>query len=61
MDMYINYLMNRPVTLDEMISSLMDEWLTRAIISGNNIRCFRCTTDNDKMECQFHNTCYFIR
>lgn len=35
MDMYINYLMNRPVTLDEMISSLMDEWLTRAIISGD--------------------------
>ena len=52
MDMYINYLMNRPVSLDEMISSLMDEWLTRAIITGKvEHTILPVKSDSDELLC----------
>ena len=36
--MHIYYLINWPVTLDKIIGSLMDEWLTRVI--GNTMFLF---------------------
>ncbi|KAL4216756.1 hypothetical protein ACF0H5_024479 [Mactra antiquata] len=32
---YVNYVMNKPLTLDEMINSIMDKWLTNAIVNGD--------------------------
>lgn len=31
---YVNYVLNKPVTLDEMINTIMDRWLTNAIVNG---------------------------
>ena len=33
-DNYINYVLNKPVTLDDMINNLLDEWLAKAIVTG---------------------------
>ncbi|WAR11243.1 hypothetical protein MAR_036319, partial [Mya arenaria] len=57
---YINFLMNKPVTLDEMINSLMNQWLTRAIETEdpeaeeilNNIVDFVSQDDNPNDEAQ---------
>ncbi|XP_052812195.1 uncharacterized protein LOC128239798 isoform X2 [Mya arenaria] len=56
---YINFLMNKPVTLDEMINSLMNQWLTRAIETDpeaeeilNNIVDFVSQDDNPNDEAQ---------
>ncbi|XP_053387802.1 uncharacterized protein LOC123542373 [Mercenaria mercenaria] len=35
MDDYINYMLNKPVTLDEMINTVIDTWLTNAIVNGD--------------------------
>lgn len=32
---YVNYVLNKPVTLDDMISAVMDRWLTNAIVNGD--------------------------
>lgn len=34
MDDYINYMLNKPVTLDDMINNVIDTWLTNAIVNG---------------------------
>ncbi|XP_060600653.1 uncharacterized protein LOC132754076 [Ruditapes philippinarum] len=35
MDDYLNYMLNKPVTLDDMINSVIDTWLTNAIVNGD--------------------------
>ncbi|KAL3885336.1 hypothetical protein ACJMK2_025407 [Sinanodonta woodiana] len=32
---YLNYFLDKPVTLDAIINTLLDEWMTRAIVTGD--------------------------
>lgn len=34
-DDYVNYMLNKPVTLDDMINTVIDTWLTNAIVNGD--------------------------